>query len=99
MLCEGALRTTFQDGRTVTPMPGISSKWPCDAHSWRLTHDEARPNIVAEIAGGAAMKPEQVLRHRPIGLAEAQRAEYFEKGYLVPPTTCRSGGSSGFAPR
>jgi len=31
------------------------------------------------------MKPEQVLRHRPIGLAEAQRAEYFEKGYLVPP--------------
>jgi len=31
------------------------------------------------------MKPEQVLQHRPIVLTEAQRAEYFEKGYLVLP--------------
>ena len=31
------------------------------------------------------MKPEQVLQYRPIVLPEAQRAEYFEKGYLVLP--------------
>lgn len=31
------------------------------------------------------MKPEQVLQHRPIVLTEAQRAEYFGKGYLVLP--------------
>lgn len=31
------------------------------------------------------MKPEQVLQHRPIVLSEAQRAEYFENGYLVLP--------------
>jgi ectoine hydroxylase len=31
------------------------------------------------------MKPDQVLQHRPIVLTEAQRAEYFEKGYLVLP--------------
>ena len=31
------------------------------------------------------MKPDQVLQHRPIVLSEAQRAEYFEKGYLVLP--------------
>jgi ectoine hydroxylase len=31
------------------------------------------------------MKPDQILQHRPIVLSEAQRAEYFEKGYLVLP--------------
>ena len=31
------------------------------------------------------MKPDQVLQHRPIVLTEPQRAEYFEKGYLVLP--------------
>jgi hypothetical protein len=31
------------------------------------------------------MKPEHVLQHRPTVLTEAQRAEYFENGYLVLP--------------
>ena len=31
------------------------------------------------------MKPDQVLQHRPVVLSEAQRAQYFEKGYLVLP--------------
>ena len=31
------------------------------------------------------MKPDQVLQHRPVALSEAQRAAYFEKGYLVLP--------------
>ena len=31
------------------------------------------------------MKPDQVLQHRPVVLSETQRAQYFEKGYLVLP--------------
>ena len=31
------------------------------------------------------MKPDQVLQHRPVVLSEAERAQYFENGYLVLP--------------
>lgn len=37
------------------------------------------------MAESGAMKPDQVLKHRPVVLSEAQRAQYFEQGYLVLP--------------